>query len=426
MSSLTQRKMNWLPSIFVGVPTGILGLFCIGFLANACANWYRVSSFEGKAGYFVVMLALLGGVLGFIIGLVTGLNASGGYFKSLGLACAITIGLSGIATLFCRTFADVPPKIDGNELMLEVELRLPVGETLVADTNSESYVDLGSVINRRRRNHHRGQLKITDAKVVDGRWVIPGEVYIYTRRGHRMLTSQINGQFRDGFMVPLPARPGKEFEQWSGWLPRSITKDQPWPDSKMSYRFRVQQMLPPPPEPGPREVEAKEFAALKPDAPLEAWLSRMKHDSPDERVQAVMSVVEARQPELATLIRSTNESPRELALSAVPKLTTITPEVSEAVLAEGREIADAIRRFNEMKPEEPRYYDIQVQLRSRFNYWKRAWWTTHQRLGLDGRPPVQEIYDLAEIRAKGTSMNEIVLNARVILEALKPAPAANP
>ncbi len=108
------------------------------------------------------------------------------------------------------------------------------------------------------------------------------------------------------------------------------------------------------------------------------------------------------------------------------KLTTITPDVSEAVQTEGRAIAADIRRFNNMKSEEPGFYDLQNPLRSRFNFWKQAWWTTQQRLGLDGRPPVQEIFDLAQVRAQDTSMDEIVINARVILEALNSAPANKP
>ena len=37
---------------------------------------------------------------------------------------------------------------------------------------------------------------------------------------------------------------------------------------------------------------------------------------------------------------------------------------------------------------------------------------------------LKEIYDLALVRARGTSMDEIEVNARVILEALQPAPAS--
>jgi hypothetical protein len=99
-------------------------------------------------------------------------------------------------------------------------------------------------------------------------------------------------------------------------------------------------------------------------------------------------------------------------------LTSLAPEVSEAVLAEGRDIAEGIRRFNGMKQDDADSYAVQSELRSRFSYWHRAWWTVHQRTGVDGRPPVQAILDLALVRAKEPSMDEIVANARAHLGGL--------
>ena len=150
-------------------------------------------------------------------------------------------------------------------------------------------------------------------------------------------------------------------------------------------------------------------------------MSFIRYDSTEERQQAVMKVVQERQAELAMLIGSTNSMTREPALRAVLQLTTIAPEIRDAVLAEGRDIAVGIRHFNEMKKDAPRFYDVQVELRARFGFWKQAWWTVQRELGLDGRPPVQELYNLALVRAKDTSMDEIVINARAILDALKPA-----
>lgn len=424
--------MNWLISLLIAFLTAVLGLFSVGALGAGCVSWYRISSFEGKSGYFVISLALLGGIVGFVIGLVTAYfippGGTGlGFLKSLGCAWGAIVGLAGLAAGICWLRADIAPKIGGQELMLEVEFRLPVGETnLPAADKEKSFIEFGSVVNHRRRSSRMGELRLADAKLVDGRWVVPGSVYLYTMRGMRVLEIQLEGKPREGFMMPLPARPGKEFEQWSDWLPRSLKKVQPWPDTKSSYRFRVERIVPPPPPPDPAVVEAEGFAALKPDAPLAEWLGFLHYDSPPERVTAVMTVVEGRQPELAQMIISTNAPAREAALGAVPKLSAFSPEISEAVQAEARAIASGIRRFNEMKADDPEFYNVQVEWRTRFNYWKQAWWTMHQRLGLDGRPPVQEIFDLATVRAKGTSMDEIVLNSRVILEALNPASPKSP
>ncbi len=133
---------------------------------------------------------------------------------------------------------------------------------------------------------------------------------------------------------------------------------------------------------------------------------------------AVAEVVAGRQGDLATLIGSSDEAVREKALLATQYLGSPTPEVSEAVLAEGRAIAEGIRESNSMKNTDPEFYQKLNDLRSRFNSWKQSWWVIHQRLGLDGRPPVQEIHELARIRERGTAMDDIELDARVILESL--------
>ncbi len=40
-------------------------------IANACVKWYRISSFEGASGYYVVGLAMLGALGGFVVSMLT-------------------------------------------------------------------------------------------------------------------------------------------------------------------------------------------------------------------------------------------------------------------------------------------------------------------------------------------------------------------
>lgn len=422
--------MSWLASLFIAVLTGGLGLVLAGVIANACVGWYRISSFEGKAGYFVVFMALLGGVAALVIGLVTAravaAGESPGFFKGLGLACGITLVVAGCIALAARLMADIPPTIEGDELDLEVEIRLPVGETNApSSATGKSFLRLGSLSGKTYRKSEMGELHLTRARLEEGRWILPGSVFLFTQRGNRLIDADLDGKSIAGFLVPLPSKPGQEHEQWSEWLPRPRPGDPPWPDTKALYRFRVVRRTPSPPEPDPVEIELQKFAALKPDAPLAEWLAFLDENGPEERNAAVMNVVEQRPADLAAAIRSTDEATREHALSAVTKLKTVTPEISDVVRAEGRDIAEGIRRFNEMKEDDPRFYDVQLDLRSRFSYWHRAWWTVHQRTGIDGRPPVQEIHDLAQVRSKGTSMDEIVVRARAHLDGL-PAPEKQP
>jgi hypothetical protein len=420
--------MNWFATITIGLLTAALGAFLAGCVAVAAVTWYRISGFEGLSGYFVGAIGLLGGVAGLIVGLVTArkvaASAAPAFFTGLGLSSGIVVGIAGVAALISWLLADIPPKIDGKELDLAVEIRLPIGETILpGSVAGDSYLTLGSVnpLTHVQRRSERGALLVSEAKLVNGRWIIPGSVDIFTTRGKRSMEVVLGGKSRAGFIVPLPRRPGLKQEQWSEWLPRGRPDGRPWPETEYSYRFRVRRRVPPMPSPDPAVVEAEKFAALKPDGPIEEWLRFLREDMPAERAQALMKVVEEHPADLARAIRSTDQTTAERALSAVTKLSRVSPDVGEAVRDVGRNIADGIRRFNDMKADEADDYSFASDLRSRFSYWHRAWWTVHQKIGLDGRPLLREILDLALVRAKDPCMDEIVFNARVHLEHLESA-----
>jgi hypothetical protein len=420
--------MSWIASVFIAVLTGTLALFVAGFIGALSMRWYHVSNFEGGSAYGTMAIAIMGGMAGFFLGLVISRFGGGastpGFFKGLGWSWGAVLIIGAVSTAISFLLADIPPKIDGKYLDLEVEVKLAAGDTnFTPGITTNISLFLGSVVNHVQRKSEKGEVNIEEARRENGRWVIPGNVGIFTMRGKRSIALNFEEKNVAGFLVPLPARPGKKYEEWSDWGPRP--KEGTWPETNPSYRFRVRPVTPPPPPPDPAVVDAGQFAGLRPDASLEQWLPFMNNShASEERTKAIMKQVETRQTELAWLIRTTNSSMRELALSAVPKLTSMNLEVKDAVLTEGREIADGVRKFNEMKSDEPRFWDVQIELRSRFNYWKQAWWVVHQRFSLDGKPPVKEIYDLALVRATETSMDEIEVNARVILEALEPAASA--
>jgi len=422
--------MSWPASIVIGVLTGALALVCAGLVANACAGWYRMSSFEGASGYFVVGVALLGGIAGLVAGVVVArlvaAGAAPGFSKGLGIACGAVVATAGAAAALAWLLADIPPEIAGSQLDLEVEVRLPVGEAVApAAAVGEAYVSLGAASDGTVRASRRGELLVADARSEGGRWVVPGSVFLFTTRGRRVLDVVLGGETRGGFVVPLPRRPDASFERWSDWLPRPRAGSPPWPDTRVSYRFRVRRIEPPPPAPTEEEVAAAEFAALTGDAPLAAWLRFTRHDQEEARVAAAMAVVAGRQGELAGEIGA-GGTRREDALAAAARLETVAPEVAEAVRAEGRDLAGAIRAFNAMSADAPEFWTVQVELRSRFSFWHRAWWTVHRRTGADGRPPVEEMLELARVRAADTSMDEIVVNARAHLDGLGAAAAGTP
>jgi hypothetical protein len=141
-----------------------------------------------------------------------------------------------------RALADVPPKIDGDTLLLAVEVRWPATQVSAPATvgSDEAFVNLHSVphFSRTVRATERGPLWMEDARQVDGRWVVPGAVEVFTSRGTRMLTVHTGEKDVQGFEVPLPAFPSAKNLEWSDWLPKyragaSIAAN------ALSFRFRA-------------------------------------------------------------------------------------------------------------------------------------------------------------------------------------------
>src|SRR6185369_13917392 len=159
----------WVLSIFVGLLTAVAASLEAGFVADLCVGWYRISSFEGASGYFVVLMGLLGGIVGLAVGIVCSRLARPNFFGGLGWSLGSTAGLAllagGIAG--CRSAAaDRWPRFGvGNRGAWTRGVR-------------RAAVDGG---NPRHCGSHRlprsqsagGELRLDKATQVEGRWVVP-------------------------------------------------------------------------------------------------------------------------------------------------------------------------------------------------------------------------------------------------------------
>jgi hypothetical protein len=244
--------MSWPASILSALLTGLLGMFVSGYIAALAVDWYNVSSREGASGYFIVLLGLLGFGAGLVIGLIVArtvaAGAHPGFFRALGISLGSVAGLGLLSGGLTRALADVPPEIDGEPLLLAVEVRWPPSriEAPAAVGPDEASLSLHSIphFSRTVRASEAGPLWMEDVHLVDGRWVIPGAVTIFTSRGSRMLSVNTGDGNTQGFEVPLPAFPGKRNLEWSEWLPKFRPGVQA-PADLLSYRFRVVRMSQP-------------------------------------------------------------------------------------------------------------------------------------------------------------------------------------
>jgi hypothetical protein len=238
--------MTWPGSILVAVLTAAIACVLAGLLAMLCVEWYRISSFEGKSGYYVVGIALVGLVAGLIIGLVASriiaatLHPS--FLKALGASLLTVIAIVGVIGGIARLMADVPPKINGEELLVAVELRWPASQVESPAKDGVSHrLRLRALAGNVARADKEGPLWMEDAHLVDGRWVVPGAVELFTSRGKRMLEVDpplVPAPAPSAFLLPLPGYPGSKQLEWSEWMPRARPGAPPLPDG-LTLRFKV-------------------------------------------------------------------------------------------------------------------------------------------------------------------------------------------
>lgn len=238
--------MTWLASILIGVLTAAAGLLASGYAAHLAVGWYRISSFEGGAGYFMVGLALLGAIAGLLIGIVTARVLAAGpdpsFLKALGVSLTTLLGAVGIITGLARFFADIPPTLNDESLFLQVEFRWPEGTT--TDPRSlpgPGLLHLGSAgsASQTIRKREEGPLFTDLARQEEGRWIVPGAVPIWTGRGQPVLDVAIGDSSLGGFILPLSAHPGEKERAWSPWYPNPKPGAAPLPPEMLTYRYRV-------------------------------------------------------------------------------------------------------------------------------------------------------------------------------------------
>ncbi len=243
--------MRIILTLLVAALSGVLGTLCAGFIAWACIKWYNISSFEGKSGYVLVYIALLGGLAGLIIGFVTNWcitsNVSPGYLKGLGISCGIVVVLSGLGTLFSWLSADIAPEIDGYLLNLAIEFRLSTEETKPPLASDDTFMSLQCLSGRKVHKVQTGSLDLAAMRQEDGYWMLTGTAYIFTSRGKRLIHLVIDGETIATLIVPLPRCPGHKYEKWSKWMPYQTQNASKWRGS--SYRFCVQRIMPSQPSP---------------------------------------------------------------------------------------------------------------------------------------------------------------------------------
>lgn len=236
-------SISWFASFGVGVATAIVGLLVGGWLANRFVSWYHIPVRDGGAGYFIAFQALFAAFVGLILGIVVSRYAGNfmdvTVMRALVSAQVLMLLLLGTVGGVARLFADVPPEIGGQKLLLSVELSWPeAGAPVLESSTSEAYLRLRSSVGRGVDMPKDGALWTDRPRHESSRVIVPGAVEIYTGRGKRLLQVMNGDSTTTAFEVPLESAPKQSALEWSVWIPVAAGSAGS-ETAALQYRYRV-------------------------------------------------------------------------------------------------------------------------------------------------------------------------------------------
>jgi hypothetical protein len=238
--------MRILRGLLIALVTAFAGGILAVFVGDYLTKLAHVPEMEGQRGMTVFFLCV---PLGIITGLVIGIMASilvrrqgpAGFFVAQGWSLLVLCGVAGLLGGVPYLLSDRPPKLDGEHLDLEFELRAPATFKIPEQPDGYSIRVSLYTNNRQSRFAFIDWSSITkDAEHV----TIPGKVPLLTHSKSRSLLASIGNEPVASQFVELknlPAAPRKEDEAWSDWVFATERADlTPVPDSeRFAIRYRV-------------------------------------------------------------------------------------------------------------------------------------------------------------------------------------------
>jgi hypothetical protein len=437
--------MSWLSSIGVGFLTAIIGTFGTGALGLLCVEWFRVPSREGGSGYMVLFMGLLGGVLGFIIGIVgariVSAGATPGFLKALGVAAGSNLGLLAIATFICWLAADFDTTLQGRPVELQAEVRCPAGFVMPDKVENDKWYTCMSTATRRATSY--GELRLVDARQVDGRWILTTTLVLKTSMREKEICFNL-GETPHWFHVSFPSKPGSRYFAWSEWLQgiEEVGKPGLALGEDFNLRFRLAILPEPKPEPAGRPSEAEIAAqkqaeenavlaaltALTPESSLEDCLKFTHSSQPEEfrtRAGAVIGKRSNVVAEMSEQILSADHDISDRALRALAVIKPLPIELAVPVHALGEKLIARMKSYNATKPEDDPNYQQAADVSVLFSEWFHGHHALYNSAGAEGLPQLQVVLDLALVRGDSHVMkNDVARIAQYYVKEWSNAPVA--
>jgi hypothetical protein len=392
--------MKWLASILVGICAAPFAAIIVGTAADSWARWLRMSSREGAAGYWVVMMALLAAIVALIIGIAIArgwLLAMPKFWSALATTVGLTAALTLVITGLVRLSADLPPRIDGRGLELVAEVRFPAGTTVESLKAVTPYLTILRVDSSDSRGS--GTLDFTSAREVDGQLIVPATLGLDTSARRKMLHLGFSDGRNVFFALDFGASPEPKDLEWTDWIPAT--------PADRAYAMRHKIVVEPLPAPvltreqQEADADAQQEAALRtlaPDAPLAQWLVYTRYGVPKPRIDSAIAAIRARPNYPAEMKHEMRDGGYESSRDALRATEHMQPppvELAEAVAAVGEEIAQSLRDL-EKQPAGSEGYDEHVAaISTRFSAWMVATRALQEPNLADFVPQLKEIIEPA-------------------------------
>jgi hypothetical protein len=244
-ASWPQIFMRVFRASFIALLTAFVGCLFAFFVGDFLTRLAHMSNMEGGRGMFVVSVCAPRGILvGLVIGIISSIlvrrQGLAGFFVARGWSLLIVCGLAGLLAGIPYLLLDNPPRIDGQRLELQFEVRAPA--TFKIPDQPDRYSFRVSLYADNRQNQYAfidWNAIAKDAEHV----TVPGHVPLLTHSKTRSLLASLGNepvasQFID---LEIPPAPRKEDETWPGWIFATQRPDlSPVPEpEKMALCYRV-------------------------------------------------------------------------------------------------------------------------------------------------------------------------------------------